>query len=327
MTSRGRGTLALILLAASFALMTVLARYLNTSFTIAQQVYLRGAAALLVASFAFNSRIRWRVVVRVRPREWGVIAVRALLLYPIGTELFSKAATLTLIGDVSFIAALPLVSILALALRQTPVTRRRIGSVAGSVVGVAAVSLHDPGRGMHLPVWDRGDLLALLGLLGIAASYLGRSQHDGALNNAEITVLILGAGVLWVALGSFGSGQGIPHLGQHWPVWGAVMLAGILNALNVFLINYGFEQVEPVRAGNLLTLEAVWGLAFGLVFYRQWPTVLELLGGTAIVGCALALNSARDQIPADAPCPRLLVEGGDGGSGGHDEQAVADVDV
>jgi drug/metabolite transporter (DMT)-like permease len=304
MTSRRRGTLALILLAASFALMTVLARYLNTSFTIAQQVYLRGAAALLVAGLVFNSRIRWRVVARVRPREWGVIAIRALLLYPIGTELFSKAATLTLIGDVSFIAALPLVSILALALRQTPLTRRRIGSVAGCVAGVAAVSLHDPGRGIHLPVWDRGDLLALLGLLGIAVSYLGRSQHDGALNNAEITVLLLSAGVLWVALGSFVSGQSMPHL-AHAPVWGAVMLAGVLNALNVFLINYGFEQVEPVRAGNLLTLEAVWGLAFGLAFYRQWPTVLELLGGAAIVGCALILNSARDQasIP-DAPSPQ-----------------------
>lgn len=291
-TSRSRGTLALILLAASFALMTVLARYLNTDFTIAQQVYLRGLAAFIVAGFVFTSRIRWRVVARVRPREWGVIAVRALLLYPIGTELFSKAATLTLIGDVSFIAALPLVSILALALRQIPLTRRRVGSVAGSVIGVAAVSLHDPGRGIHLPVWDRGDLLALLGLLGIAASYLGRSHHDDVLNNAEITILILGVGVLWVALGSFASGQGMPHLSQHGPVWGAIALAGILNALNVFLINYGFAQVDPVRAGNLLTLEAVWGLAFGLAFYRQWPTAVELFGGAAIVGCALVLNSS-----------------------------------
>ena len=96
-------------------------------------------------------------------------------------------------------------------------------------------------------------------------------------------------------------GQGAPHLTQHGPLWGAIALAGVLNALNVFLINYGFEQVDPVSAGNVLTVEAVWGLAFGLLFYRQWPTVLEIVGGVVIVGCALGLNSAGDRTPVEPP--------------------------
>lgn len=302
MSTCGRGMLALIMLAGSFALLTVLARYLNTGFTIAQQVYLRAAAASVITGTTFRRRIRWRLVPRTRPREWLVVSSRAVLLYAVGATLFSKAATLSLISDVSFIAALPVVSILALLLRRVTLTRRRLLCVTGSVIGVAAVSLHVPGRGIHLPVWDSGDLLALLGVLSIALSLLGRSEHDGTLNNAEITFLILAVGASCVAIASFTVGQGLPRLAQNGPLWGAIVLAGTLNALNVFLINYGFEHVDPVRAGNLITLEAVWGLTFGLVFYHQWPTALELVGGAVIVGCALGLNSALDR-HAVAPLP------------------------
>lgn len=44
-TGPARGVAALVLLAASFALLTVIARYLNSGFTITQQVYLRSAIA------------------------------------------------------------------------------------------------------------------------------------------------------------------------------------------------------------------------------------------------------------------------------------------
>ncbi|WP_034267435.1 DMT family transporter [Actinospica robiniae] len=285
----------LVLLALSFALLTVLARYLGTGFTVAQQVYLRSAVAFAIGACALSRSIRWRVVLRVSLREWGVIAVRMALMYMIGTVLYSKAATLAPVGDVSFIAALPFVSAFGLMLRRVRVTGTRMLYVLGSAAGAALLSLSGGGL-TSLSSVGQGDLLALIAMFALAVGYIGRPWHDGTLNNAEITELTVGAGAVCVALLSLAHGEGLPRLetdGSMLP-WIAVIVGGALNVLNLFLINYAFEHVDPVRAGNLLTLESVWGLVFGLAFFGQVPSLWELAGGAVIVGCAVGLNSARD---------------------------------
>ncbi|MEY9930143.1 drug/metabolite transporter (DMT)-like permease [Catenulispora sp. GP43] len=314
---------ALIVLAASFALLTVLARYLNTGFTIAQQVYLRSLMAFLVAVVAFRRKIRWRAVVRrVGPREWGVIVLRAVLLYAIGTTIYSRAATMTSVGDVSFIAALPLVSALGLVSRRTRATGARTSWVLGSAVGAAILSGFGSSGG-GAPAWhltrlseaNLGDLMALVAMLAIAVSYFTRPWHRPVgpsrvpLNNQEITALLVGVGALSVAALSLLHREGLPHATDSWRLWLAVAAAGVLNVLNVFLINYAFERVDAVRAGNLLTLECVWGLAFGLIFFGQVPGVGELVGGTLIVACAVGLNTAnRTRPPAPEPARAAPVE-------------------
>jgi drug/metabolite transporter (DMT)-like permease len=229
-----------------------------------------------------------------------VITARALLLYAVGATFYSRAATLTSVGDVSFISALPLVSGLGLMLRRVPATPRRIGCVAGSAVGAAVLSLHGGGRGADLLGWNRGDLLAIVATLAFAVSYLGRSWHGGSLNNQEITVLTLGVGAVCVALSSLGLGQGPPSVARPGSLWAAVAVAGALNCLNVFLVNYGFERLDAARAGNLLTLECVWGLGFGLLSYGQCPSIEELVGGAVIVGCAVGLNAEESAESPDA---------------------------
>lgn len=286
----------MVLLAATFACLTVLARYLNTGFTIAQQVYLRAGIGFAISAAAFGRRIRWRTaVLHTSRREWGVIVLRAVLIYLIGATVYSKAATVASVGDVSFIAALPLVSMLGLALRRVPVTRTRVVFVLGSVVGTAVLSAFGGGAGAGLVSWNHGDVLALVAMLAMAVAYLGRTWHDSTLTNHEITVLTVGVGALSVAICSAVQGQGIAHVAHRDPaaLWAAVVLAGMLNVLSIFLMNYAFEQVDPVRAGNLLTLECVWGLGFGLLFFNQWPTVGELVGGAVIVACAIGLNSVH----------------------------------
>jgi drug/metabolite transporter (DMT)-like permease len=283
---------ALVLLAASFALLTVLARYLNTGFTIFQQVYLRSAAAFAIATAAFWRKIRWRAVASgTDRREWGVILLRTILLYAIGTTLYSKAATMTSVGEVSFIAALPLVSVVGLLTRRAMVTRLRALYVLGSAVGATVLAVFS-GSGPGLLSWNDGDLVALVAMLAIAVSYLGRSWHSGHLNNHEITALTVGIAAVSVVCLSVAAGQGLPHLADSGLLWGAVVVAGALNVLNVFLVNFAFEHVDPVRAGNLLTLECVWGLAFGLMFFGQVPGVGEIIGGGVIVCCAIGLNKA-----------------------------------
>ncbi|MFI9510061.1 DMT family transporter [Nocardia sp. NPDC052566] len=291
-----------MLLTVAFAMLTVITRYLDSGFTVAQQVYLRSAAAFLIAVLVFSRRIRWRVVLRAGAREWGVIAVRTTLLYLIGTTLFAKAVTLTTVADVSFIAALPLAAVLGLLLRRVRVTLARVTYVSGSVVGVTILSGFGTDPGGALLAWNHGDLLALVAMTAMALSYIGREWHSGILNNYEITALTLGSGAVGVAAISVCQGQGIPRVATHLApemLWGTVGIAGALSVLNVFLINYGFEHVDPVHGGNLLTLECVWGLLFGLLFFHQVPTVSGIVGGVVIVGCAFGLNAANKRAPAE----------------------------
>ncbi|WP_069164359.1 DMT family transporter [Nocardia altamirensis] len=290
-----RGIGALVLLTASFAMLTVFSRYLDSGFTIAQQVYLRTGIAFLIAIVAFGRWISWRVVLHIGLREWGVIVGRTALLYVFGTTLFAKAATMTTVSNISFIAALPLVSALGLLLRRVRVTAVRVFFVSGSAVGVAILSGLGIGFGGAAVSGNEGDLIALVAMVAISLSYLGRDWHSGQLNNYEITALTVGVGTVGVALTSAAQWEGLPQVPAHVSpglLWGAIGVAGVLSVLNVFLMNYAFEHVNPVQGGNLLTLECVWGLLFGLLFFQQVPTWSGIAGGVLIVLCAVGLNLA-----------------------------------
>ncbi|WP_433662991.1 DMT family transporter [Nocardia sp. CA-128927] len=305
-----RGIGALVLLTASFAMLTVLSRYLGNGFTPAQQVYLRTGLAFFIAIIAFSRWIRWRNMLRIRAREWGVVVGRTVLLYVIGTTLFSKAAGMTAVSDISFIAALPLVSALGMLMRSVRVSAVRVVFVGGSAVGVTILSGFGGSAASSL---NYGNLLALLAMVAMSLAYLGRDWHDGTLNNHELTALTLGVGAVGVVLTSVLQGDGLPYVAPHTSavmLWAAIGLAGVLSVLNVFLINYSFERVDPVLSGNMLTVECVWGLLFGLFFFGQVPTWTGIAGGTVIVLCALALNlldgrsAPAEEVPEDeAPVP------------------------
>ncbi len=285
-------------------MLTVLTRYLDSGFTVAQQVYLRAAIAFLLAVAIFARHLRWRVIARAGAREWAVVVARTMLLYVVGTLLFAKAATMTSVANASFIAALPLASALGLVLRQVRATTARLVCVAGSAVGVAIMSGFRPGPGGAWLAWNHGDLVALVAMVAMAFSYLGRGWHSGELNNSEITTLTVGVGAIGVALVSLAQGQGVPRVHSHLSptvLWAAIAVAGALSVLNVFLINYGFDRVDSVSAGNLMTLECVWGLLFGLTFYQQLPTVNGLIGGALIVCFAIGLNAAEKRPAAPEP--------------------------
>lgn len=271
-------------------MLTVLSRYLGNGFTPPQQVYLRTGLAFFIAILVFSRWIRWRTVLRIRMREWCVVIGRTVLLYVVGTTLFSKAAGMTAVSDISFIAALPLVSALGMLMRSVRVSAIRVVFVGGSAVGVAILSGFGGSAASSL---NYGNLIALVAMVAMSLSYLGRDWHDGSLNNHELTALTLGVGAVGVVLTSVLQGDGLPHVPSHTSavmLWAAIGLAGVLSVLNVFLINYSFERVDAVLSGNMLTVECVWGLLFGLFFFGQVPTWSGIAGGTIIVLCALALN-------------------------------------
>ena len=57
------------------------------------------------------------------------------------------------------------------------------------------------------------------------------------------------------------------------------------------LINYGFSNVRPVLASNILTLEGVFTLFLAIIFYREFPAIKELSGGLIIIISVILMNN------------------------------------
>ena len=125
---------------------------------------------------------------------------------------------------------------------------------------------------------------------GVGWVYIARKWQSDLLNNKELTVINFLVAFLAVFVVSVIKGDGLPLTGWHWGLLLAVVGAGIFNIMNVFLTNYGFQKIEAVLASNLLTLESVFAVFFGFLFYKETPFVKELLGGVVIVLSVIGMN-------------------------------------
>lgn len=295
-----KGVLAIVLLAATTALAGVLARFLSDSFTTLQQVYLRVFIALLIALVVFRAYLRWRTIARLPLKEWAVIAFRGLTAYAVGVVLMTQAVTMTSLAEVTFIAALPFAPLLGFMLLKERLTWWKLAFIFGSLFGVAMLATNNPA---NLLSWQPGDLIAVVATLGLALSYVARKWHSGVLNNQEITTLTFVVGAGSVFLLSMLFGEGAPPMDISWLFWLGILGGGVLNVGKLFLTNYGFQKVDAVQGGNILTLEGAWGLLFGLLFYSEWPTWQGLLGGIIIVTCVIGMNifSRRSKTNVAAP--------------------------
>lgn len=288
-----KGVLALVLLAIVFAFMNVMSRYLGTGFELFQQVYLRVFVALAIAVVVFWPQLRWQVIAKLPLREWLVLAFRGLAIYAIGVVLIAQASITTSIGNVSFISALPILALLGFFFLKEKVTWWKLAFIGGSLVGVSLLATTDLSGLLH---WGMGDVLAIVANVAFALGYISRKWHSDTLNNQEISTLTFVFGASFCLLLSIIFGEGMPSFDGSWFLWVVILAGGAFNVINMFLVNYGFQHVDAVRAGNLLTLEVAFGVLFGFLFYQEVPTLQGLIGGLLIVGCVLGMNtfSRRD---------------------------------
>ena len=112
------GVISLIALAFVYASMGLFVRFLGTSFSIYQQVYLRSFAAFVVGLIVFSRNIRYSSLFKISGREWILLFFRSLSFYVLGVTLFSRAIIATKYGNVSFIGSLPLTALLGVLLMK-----------------------------------------------------------------------------------------------------------------------------------------------------------------------------------------------------------------
>ena len=142
-----------------------------------------------------------------------------------------------------------------------------------------------------LSVWGQGEFLVFLSIIFFAWRNISRRWHSKLLNDMEITVLMLFFGVIMLILYSLFISEGIPSAIFNWYWSGIILLGGLLSYLILFFTNYGFAKVEAVLAGNISALEIVFGVIFGLILYRELPSIIELTGGLLVVISIVGLSN------------------------------------
>jgi len=289
-----KGVIALVFLTLVFASMGVFARYLSANLGLFQQVYSRLFLAFLFSVAAFWKYIRWQKVISIPLREWGVLFIRSVFQHLLGVVLVTAAVLHTKLGIVSLIQTLPLVSILAVIFLKERLTATKIWLILLASLGVFVITIHGSS---DVGGFSSGDVYAVLAAIAFSFGYISRHWHKADLNNQEITMTMFFLSTVTIFIVSLIAGEGIPSLHDysHQAIILALIGSGVFNVLNLFLSNYGFEHVKAVLAGNILTLEAVFGILLGYVLYSETVTIPETIGGLLIIASVIMMNTMTSE--------------------------------
>jgi len=289
-TEHQKGVLALIVLSLVFASMGLFARYLSTGFVLLQQVYLRVLAAFFLGLIFFRNDLDFSKLRKISGKEWGLLLFRSASMYVFGVTLFTQAIIMTKYSNVSFIGAIPMTALLGAFLLKEKLTVRKLLLIITAFAGVVLIAVRDY---THLFEWGQGEVIALIATFAFSLSYVTRRWHTNLLNNKEITELTFFLSFLMLFATSLVNGEGLPVSGWHIGLVLAVLGAGLFNVINMFLTNYGFQKVEAILASNILTLESVFAIVLGFLFYQEVPIAKELLGGIIITLSVIGMNKVE----------------------------------
>src|SRR5258708_6440344 len=288
-SDRKKGVVALVVLAFVFASMGLFVRFLKTDFTILQQTYLRIIDAFLLGMILFYKDLDFFKLSKISKKEWVIILFRTIAVYVLAVTLVSQAVVMAKYSNVSFIEALPMTAILGFIFLKERVTLQKIIYILLGFSGVVLIAVKDYS---HLFTWRQGEVLALIACAFFAISYIARKWQGSLLNNKEITVLMFFfASILLFVTSIFLFHEPLPRP-TSWSgiIFLIILVGGFFQVVNLFLTNYGFQKVEAVLASNLLMLETVFGVLLGFLFFREIPTLKELIGGLLIVFRAYQMN-------------------------------------
>lgn len=284
---RQKGVIALILLALFASSMGLFIRYLNTSFSILQQVYLRILIAFLISLAVFYKDLDFSKLKKISFKEWLLLTFRATAFYLLGVNLFSQAMILTKYSNVSFIRSLPMTAVLGLVLLGEKFTRKKILFVLSAFIGVILIGVKDFS---NILIFGKGETVAFLSILFMPLSNVLRKWHTNLLNNKEITQLMFAIAFVMVLATSLFLNEELPTTKWNIILILALFGAGLFNVFIIFFTNYGYQRVKAVLANNIITAESLFALGIGYIFYKELPTFKELFGSAIILYSAIQMN-------------------------------------
>ena len=283
------GLFAVATLALIFGLTAIFARYLSTGTKLFEQWYLRYGLMFILSIVVFHRHVNFRKFLNLPPKEWAVILFRAAVGSVLAVSLYTVAAREAKIGVVAFMQVIPSTALLGIVLFHERVSKVRAVTILLAFVGASLVvigNLHD------LTDINIGALWSLASGILFSLQLVTRKWHSKTLNNQELTVAIIGSGFVMNYLLSlvFYHRMFVSTAGWNLQFMTVLLLAGCLGVANIFLINYGFEHVSAVIAGNVLALEAVTGALLGFIIYHETLSLRDIIGGLTILSAVFLTN-------------------------------------
>lgn len=228
---------------------------------------------------------------RVSPRDVGAIAAAGFFLAIHFASWFASIHHTTILRSTVLVCSSPIwVGLLEWAFLRRPPTSRYWLGLGVALAGVTTMGLGgDLGGGSLL-----GDGLAILGGF-CAALYLviGRSVR-ARVGIGSYACLVCLFAALTLAPGAWLLDA--PVFGWDLRAW---LLIAALTAGPQLLghngFNYALKYVPAATVSAVTLLEPVGATVLAALFYGEWPTILELLGGGVLVGgVAVALHRPAD---------------------------------
>lgn len=282
-----KGILALVILNVIQASMGIFAREFNQHFDLFFQVFLRMLAALIFSIIIFKKDIHFQKITQLPIKEWKLIAIRAILMYITGIAFITVAFIYGTFSNVAFILSLPFTAIIGIPLLKQKITIPLIFVIALSFLGVVILSVENFAE---VAQFNIGSGFALIGSASVALANLLRPKHGLELNNTEIGAVILFVATLLLGIISLVRGENFIDINWSLGLVFLIAIAGILNAILVIVTNFGFSIVKPIFANNILATKSIFGLLIGVLIYGEGIRVMDILGGTVILGSLFLYN-------------------------------------
>lgn len=272
--------------------MAIFARYLSVEFPLFTQIYLRIGLALIVSLILFAPKLRLSAVASIGKKDLIVLIVRSFFLYT-GVVLFTEAILYTKIANASLISTLPLMPIFGYVLLREKVSIRTTLFILLGFIGSLFIVFKD----ITILSIGYGEIMALLSLVAFDFSYVTRKWQSDTLNNYETTSIMFAMGLIFLCIAAGVMGETLPTATNFNSFIIVILLSSaVFNVVNLYLTNYGFEHVKAAVAGNILVLEVVFAILYGLILFNETPTPKEVVGGLLIVLSVYCVNRSEKTV-------------------------------
>lgn len=291
--SNSLGILYLVIGIAMFAVQDLILKLLSDAYPLSQAMLFRSLTALplMLLLVQFDGGMK-TLFTPGFARMFG----RGFVIFAPYTLYYLALAALPLATVIALFFAAPLfITLLSVVLLKETVGPRRWVAVA---VGFGGVVL------MARPGTDLFDWAALLAVAAaatyalamISARSLGKTETASAMAFWGNAVFLLCAAVLSLIFGRGdfeGSGhKSIAFMTRAWVTPDATDLAlmclcGVIAAVALTLLTQAYRLGEASIVASFEYTSMIWGVIYGWIFWRDWPTPTGWLGISIIVGAGL----------------------------------------
>lgn len=281
----------LIIVAASYTLLSVASRLLAGGFPPMTQVYMRIALATFALLILFRKKIHWTNIRTMPRRDALIVLTMGTVGYSIAVYFITLGALNAKLVNVAIIfASVPFFSyIYAFIFLKKPFDLKLTGLLILSLIGISFVATKSfvP----QLAEFGIGEWFTLVATATMAWFFVGRKMLSRHLNTHEITVSVMTVAAISGVILALLRGETFSWSAFTNPhVLLGLFIGGLMNALINPIEIYAFEHLDAVFGSQILLLENVFALILGYFLYTEVITFPEAIGGLIIVGCVYIAN-------------------------------------